>query len=200
MNTFTVQKTPFEKAEAKMPWYMGNPLIVVLSPLFVLAALMFVVQGWLKELFRKAPEAASPKPNIHWQDWIRNEGFRVKVRPVRPTEALKIVDEWYAQVDIDEEQDILYVETEPPVSPLHGAFISSFRHEGEGGMYLQRLWFVEDQEIALDSELVFIPYEGALIQHVSQAGPFCLEVKDTTKSLVLEGLNHDEGVRLEITR
>ncbi|MFK7971481.1 MAG: hypothetical protein AB8F95_14015 [Bacteroidia bacterium] len=173
------------------------PIIVVLAPLFVLVLVGILLFVWIKG--KKATPTSPIQSPKGWTDWLNADGLRLRVRPLLPEEAPNLTDEWHAQVDMDESQPLLYAETFPPLESIHGAIISGFRYGLDDGVFVQKVWFVEDEDPALDSEIVFIDTVSTEAQVVTTSGPFLYTGKQAAKSLILEGSNHDERHRITIS-
>ena len=158
MKKFSTKKASIPLSVKKLPWYVGIPLIVVFAPILVLITAGVLLYAWIVG----SKTSKEPIQQYTWKDWTRNDAFRMRVRPLRPKEFSHIADEWFNHIDTEEQSLLLYAETQPPVSPLHGSVISNFCHETEDGFFVQRIWHVEEADPAIHSELIFIqPQEGS---------------------------------------
>jgi hypothetical protein len=197
MKQFQIKKEALPGKIRELPWYMGIPLIVVLAPLFILITLAVLLFVWVKG--DRSPLKSELPVKDTWTDWSRFDSFRLRVRGLRPGEEAPLADEWYAQIDPDNQQPLVYAETSPLLPHVHGAILSSLRIQRENGYIVQRLWFVEDEDPALDSELIFIDEEKGKAQVITQAGPFMFSAIMADEGLLLLGANHDERMRIEIS-
>ncbi|MEZ4687565.1 MAG: hypothetical protein R3B47_16340 [Bacteroidia bacterium] len=169
MKAFRVKEAAGKKIR-NCPGYTGIPLIVVLAPLFILITLLILLVVWLKGDRSALRQEATLTDT--WSDWSRptNSGCACAafVRARSPT--CRRMDGTNRS---RRQQPLFYAETSPPISPVHGAILSGFRVQKGNGFIVQRLWFVEDEDPALDSELVFIDEQTAESQIVTCSGLIC---------------------------